>query len=345
MKKIRRVLWTLLIVALVGFGAALAWYFTLGPGDLMPWLIELGWVEDPTAPLMVTGLLEALDVTVSAELGGRLAVVYVEEGEAVQAGDLLVALDSTLWEAQLAEAEAGIAVARAALVQAEAGARVERIQEAEAVLAKAVAARDGAYQAWLDTQSIRADPQELDDQIDQARAQFEVADHLVKQAVASKDAVEIVRNNVDWAVSQFNSLLIIDVPLPGGSTYPIRLDSVSGNRLRSSVEHQWWYAWTLVNTAGAGRDGAQGVLNELLRIRQSPHELDAQVAMARSKYESALAMVAAAQANLDALRAGATEQQLEVVRARVEEAEAAKQLVEMQLAKSRIYSPLSGTVV
>lgn len=48
--KVRRVLvWTILVV-LVALIGALAWYLTLGPGDITPWLIQMGWIEDPKGP-------------------------------------------------------------------------------------------------------------------------------------------------------------------------------------------------------------------------------------------------------------------------------------------------------
>ncbi len=324
---------------------ATTWYFTRGPRDLEPLLIYLGLIENPNAPLTATGTLEAVEVTVSAEVGGRVARLHVSEGERVAAGALLLDLDDSLLRARLAEAEAGVKVAQAALARAEVGARPEQVQRAEAMLAQAIAARDGAYQALLDAQAVRQNPQELDDQIDQARTQVEVAQHLVMQAVAIKDAVELVRDNARVMLDWLGKGMVIPVPLPGGDVRYIYLGDVDTAYARTQLDYQWWYAWTLVNTAGAGRDGAQKVLDELLRVRQHPHEIDAQVAEAQGRYEAALAMVAAAQAQLDALRAGATEEQLQALRARVEEARAARALVETQLARTRVRAPIGGTVV
>ena len=332
--KVRRILgWSIGALTVVALAVA-AWYFTLGPGDVTPWLIEAGWEEDPDAPLTATGLLEGIEVTLSAELSGRVERVYVGEGDPIEAGDLLLALDSTLLESQLAETEAGIAVARAALAQAEAGVRSEQIEQAEALLLQAVAARDGAYQAYLDAQAMRSDPQELDDQIDRTRTQVAVASHQVMEAVAIKDAVELLRDNADWVLDQIEAGYVLSLPLPNGGIHDIRLKKMDASGLRTSLEYQWWYAWTLVNTAGAGRDGAQNALDELLRVRQSPRELDAAVAEARGRYESAVATVEMAQANLAALQGGATPEQLDAVRAQIGEAEAAKTLVQAQLAKT-----------
>jgi HlyD family secretion protein len=82
-----------------------------------------------------------------------------------------------------------------------------------------------------------------------------------------------------------------------------------------------------------------------LRIYEHPHELEAKVAQARERYQVAEAMVEVAQAKLDAIQAGPTQQQLELARGRVQEAEASKQLAETQLTKTRIYAPMGGTVV
>ncbi len=341
----RRILAWILCALLGVLTGASTWYLTLGPRDPELLLIYLGLVENPNAPLTATGSLEAVEVTIGAELGGRVAKVYVSEGERVAAGAPILDLDDSLLRARLAEAEAGVTFAQAALARAEAGARPEQVQRAEAMLAQAMAARDGAYQALLDAQAVRQDPQELDDQIDQARTQVEIAQHMTMQAVAVKDAVELVRDNAKVMLDWLGKGLIIPVPLPGGDVHYIHLGDVDTAYARTQLDYQWWYAWTLVNTAGAGRDGAQKVLDELLRVRQHPHEIDAQVAEAQGRYEAALAMVEAAQAQLDAMRAGATEEQLEALRARVQEAKAARALIETQLTKAHVQAPIEGTVV
>lgn len=65
--------------------------------------------------LSASGTIEAIEIKVSPELGGRVAEVLVAEGDVVEAGQVLVRLDTTLLEGQLAQAQAGLAAANAQL--------------------------------------------------------------------------------------------------------------------------------------------------------------------------------------------------------------------------------------
>ena len=52
--------------------------------------------------LTASGTIEAIEVTISPEIGGKVAEVAVDEGAAVKAGDMLFRLDDTLLQAQRA---------------------------------------------------------------------------------------------------------------------------------------------------------------------------------------------------------------------------------------------------
>ena len=61
--------------------------------------------------LTASGTIEAVEIKVSPELGGRVAEVMVAAGDNVEAGQVVVRLDTTLLEGQLAQAQAGLAAA------------------------------------------------------------------------------------------------------------------------------------------------------------------------------------------------------------------------------------------
>jgi multidrug efflux pump subunit AcrA (membrane-fusion protein) len=109
---------------------------------------RLALAEPETMGLTASGFVEAEEVAIAPELGGRVVALLVDEGEDVEAGQVLVRLDGTLLEAQIEATQATLDVAQARLAQAQAGARPEQIRQAEAALAQAQAARDGTYQAW-----------------------------------------------------------------------------------------------------------------------------------------------------------------------------------------------------
>ncbi|MDP2993806.1 MAG: efflux RND transporter periplasmic adaptor subunit, partial [Anaerolineales bacterium] len=64
--------------------------------------------------------IEAIEVTISPEIGGKVAEVSVDEGAPVKAGEVLFRLDDTLLEAQRAVAAASLNLTRAAASTADA---------------------------------------------------------------------------------------------------------------------------------------------------------------------------------------------------------------------------------
>jgi HlyD family secretion protein len=69
-----------------------------------------------TAPLTASGTIEAIEVTISPEIGGKVVQVSVDEGTKVTAGDVLFRLDDTLLQGQRAVAAATLDLAKAAAV-------------------------------------------------------------------------------------------------------------------------------------------------------------------------------------------------------------------------------------
>src|SRR5688572_16837825 len=94
---------------------------------------------EPSGVLRVSGHVEATDIQVSAEVGGRLEELRVQEGDRVAAGDLIArvgVVDTTL-RLQQVRAERRHAEAQLQLLQA--GSRDEDIRQADAQIAAAAA--------------------------------------------------------------------------------------------------------------------------------------------------------------------------------------------------------------
>lgn len=82
--------------------------------------------------LRVSGHVEATEVQVAAEVGGRLVELRVAEGDRVKRGDLLARLDTRDTELQIDRARADRAAADAQLRLLQAGSRAEDIRQAQA---------------------------------------------------------------------------------------------------------------------------------------------------------------------------------------------------------------------
>jgi HlyD family secretion protein len=91
----------------------------------------------PADRVRVSGQVEATEVRVAAQVGGRLLELAPAEGERVASGSVVARLDATDTELALARARAERDQADAQLRLLKAGARVEDIRQAEAQLATA----------------------------------------------------------------------------------------------------------------------------------------------------------------------------------------------------------------
>jgi HlyD family secretion protein len=339
--KRKRTVPVIIVAVVVIVVAAVGVYFVTNPAAWAETLVELELAEPAVGGLAASGFIEAEEVAIAPELGGRVIELLVDEGEDVEAGQVLVQMDGALLEAQIEAAEAALGMAQAGLAQARAGARPEQIRQAEAALAQAEAGRDGAYQAWQDAIAIRADPQELDAQIALARAQVVAAEAALAQATALKDAAEIA-HDAYWdgleAVDKAKEKLK-DIPKPLRPSLP---GLSLGFHL---IPNAYWKAWVGVNTAQVGLDGARAALSDLYAMRDNPQELNAQVNAAEAQYRAAEAAVQMAQAQLDAMRAGAAEEEIAAAEAQVEQAQAARGALMALRDKLTIVAPVGGQIL
>jgi HlyD family secretion protein len=86
----------------------------------------------PSNALTASGNVEATEVQVAAEVGGRIVELRVAEGDRVQAGAVIATLGTKDTELQIGRTRAERATAAAQLRLFEAGARAEDVRQAEA---------------------------------------------------------------------------------------------------------------------------------------------------------------------------------------------------------------------
>ena len=303
----------------------------------------------PAPGLLASGTIEAKEVSVTAEVGGRIVELNADEGDEVTAGDVLVRLDTAMLDAQLGQARAAVQVAEAALARVKAGVKPGEIRKAEAAVTQAQVAGDGACQAWRDAIRIRDNPQELDAQIDAARAQVAVAEAQLQQAYANKDAAELSEAGAARAVHTILDLmdqnLVLETPFGSFGIGPETNDLNAVNRQWNEAGNQVWRSWIAIRVAEASLEGAKRDLANLIAMRDNPLEMSAQVNQTEAACDAAEAAVKLAEAQLAALKAGASQEQVAVAEARVRQAESALAALETQREKMTLSAPSSGMVV
>ena len=124
---------------------------------------------------IVEGQVDGTTVRISGKLPGRLAEVYVREGDTVAAGDTLARIHSSIVEAQLAQAEAMRDVALAQNQKAEAGTRSQIVEAARDVLAQAEAAQTIAKKTYERMQNLYNDGVVTEQKRDEAKAAYDAA--------------------------------------------------------------------------------------------------------------------------------------------------------------------------
>jgi HlyD family secretion protein len=290
----------------------------LWPGMFMV-LATLVGCTTPATPVSDTitasGTIDAETVAITSQYGGRVQEVRVDEGDPVVRDTVLIGLDTALIDVQIQEAEAAVLAAEAELDGVKAGARAEEIHVAEAALAQAQAQRDGAQRAWENARTIKDNPQDLTDHIDQARTQVNVASQAVEQAEAQLHATQVQRDSYDNPSAEY----II-------------------------AQGQVEVAQAGLEQARAQYAGAQKTLANLLAVEDNPIEMEAEVHAAEAARHEADASIAAAQAELDLLRAGPTTADVSTAEANLRQVLAALEALQVQREKMTLLSPVAGLV-
>lgn len=260
------------------------------------------------------------EVSASFSSSGRVAEVWVEEGQVVEAGQPLAQLETDDLELQVAQAEAALAAAEVQLAQLTAPARPEEVAAQEANLA-AMEAQVNAAAANRDQVVASVDEGQI------AAAEAQLAATIAQQKSAF-DAHEMT-------IKCFTLDLPAGVTLPDGTVLP-----EGGERkicpALGAPEERARYA---LAAADASLASAQAQLDELLAGAD-----DDQLRAAQASVTTAVAQRDAAQAQLDLTLAGPTPEQMETVQASVADARVALAQARLRLEKATLTAPVAGAV-
>jgi len=300
--------------------------------------------------LTASGTIEAIEVTISPEIGGKVAEVALDEGQAVKAGDLLFRLDDSLLQAQravtaanleMAKAAATTAVASLATAQANFNLSVNAARLASAAMRTAdwSATYPAGYSLpggyFSQAEEISAAQAELDN----SNAACLVAQNTLVALLADTANAPFVEAEKRLINARAAALAAEDVASRSNSSNNTDLQisaQTASNSARIELENaQWAYdglrysnaAWNIItaraslSTAQERLDSAKDRLLALQTGEDSPQ-------------------VAAAQAVLHQAQAAADQAALVVT-----QAEASLRLIDIQIAKLTVTSPTDGTIL
>ncbi len=349
MKKILPILIIIIILAAAGGGGY--WYFSNNPDAWQQTITDFGIATTASdAKLSASGFIEADEVTISAEVPGRITELTVGQGDAVSAGQMVAQLDTRLLDAKTGQVEAQIALALTQLAQAETGAPKEQIAVAQAAVTVAQADADAAKQAIADAELLRDNPQQLNAQIDAAYSEIALIDLQIKQAELIQNAVmlreglarqmwEKTQNGFDWKVY-----------VPGVGVQKGHSEFGDGEKYNASA--QWnlattevWQVTANLNKAKDARQSAVSKLNTLLALKDKPLEANLQVSQAKAVHQTKLATIDVANAVVMQAKAGLPESRVAILRANLAQAQAQMDTLAVQREKFTLTTPSEGVVV
>jgi HlyD family secretion protein len=306
----KRIIAVIVIVLLAAIGTGV-WWFTRPPAAASEAITLLG-----------SGTIEADEtVAITTELGGRILELKVGEGDEVKAGQVLVELEKADLSAQQSQLEAALTTARANLELVSAPARAQEISAAQAQLSKAEVVRDGAELTWERARALADDPHALEARINQAQAAVDEAESELEMA-----KVDLKR---------------MEIQAEAASRNQVNHDAMVQSE---AAQNQLQAARVGVEMAQVALAGAKRQVKHLIHLRNLPLPLIAQANAAQAVYRQAEAAVLAAQANLNAAKAGAAPEDIALAKAQVREAETALAALEVQLAKQTLTAPRDGLI-
>jgi HlyD family secretion protein len=228
----------------------------------------------------------------------------------------LILLDATPRLLELSLTEAAAATAQADLAAVQAGPRVQEILAAQAALSLAEAQRDGALAAWENAQAAIENPQELDARLTIARTQLALAEQGIELAEAELARQELIR------------------------------DQTPENSIERSVADLKVVAYELALAAAQGdRQAAQRLVSWLQLIRSEPLQQIAQAHLAEGQYRLSDVQVRVAQARLDDVMEGPTDEEIAVAEAAVRQAQAEVVVLQTVIDQLTLKSPIDGVVL
>jgi len=298
--------------------------------------------SDSSTDISTSGFIEARDVAISLETGGRIAYIAADEGDSIEAGVTLVKLDDSLLKAQ--QQQAGV-----------------NVKLAQAQLATTIISRDGAEKAWENTLDVQRNPLELEAKIIASRGQLDIAALSLSQANDTVTQltypyaystftfdVPAALADIGDAQRQVNEAQTLLKAGPDSDQFQeglAQLKEAEENLVEARqrlargqgdnvFEEQFLPIrdfWTLkaaelqVEKAESSLANTRQALQNLLDIRNNPQEINAAVDQAHTAHQTAIAAVVTAERQ-------------------VEQAQASLDIIEVQLEKLTASSPISGTV-
>jgi len=304
--------------------------------------------------IQASGTVETVEVNVAPQASGRVAEVFVSEGDSIQAGDALFRMEDDLLDAQLAQAQANFELAQANLELVVAGTPPDQRQAATTAAELELTSARQALQTLHDTADLVQAQAELavaeadkalKDANDRLNSILSVADpedveRAEAQIIITKDALKKAKEDYDKVYKYYKLTHNQNV---GRAYQQIKLANAQDaydqavTRLNNIIgqSNRWEVSVAKANVTVAEEALAEAQ-RQLEKVQNGPDPDTLELAEQR---------LAAAEARLTAAQAGPSEEQLAVARQQVQVSQAAVDVLQAQLEKLVVHSAVPGVVL
>ncbi|HCB01291.1 MAG TPA: hypothetical protein DEP19_02815 [Anaerolineae bacterium] len=293
--------------------------------------------QNESDSITASGSIEATIVNISPEIAGKVVDVNVSEGDLITKDSALLSLDPNLLTAQYAVAQSQLDSANATL----ASAQLKYDQTLESALATQSAQRAKDWQTSAPTEFDQANWYiDQTNQITAAQTELENAKTGIDEAItALNDAINNLNNaeyvNAEQRLAEARAAFLIAKDV-----------KTQANRASQSG-----------GLADAANDYYEDVLDELESAQEEYDDLldtDAaedieyargQVLVAQQRYDAAYARLLTLQTGDQSPAVISAAQTLNQAKINVEQAEASLSLIEAQMSKLNIVTPIDGVIL
>jgi len=314
--------------------------------------LPFGGVQDER--IQASGVVEAVNVVAAPELSGRVAEVYVEEGDHVRSGDPLFIMDDELLQAEREQILAELESARANLVAAEAGLELARatlkaaevnVQAAESTAeVEKLPAEQALAELYENVEVARGESLKIVSEASRAvrDAQYQFDNFSIpvnQQDMAAMEALSVMKTRLDEAREAFEPYKYRSSSNPTRQDLKEDLDDAQSD-FDSAVRRLEYE--TNLEKAGANLDKA---VNDLAKLQEGPDPDD--VVLLEARITAAETAVKQAEASAEQARVGVSRAQaeLEQARAALVQANAALNQVDGQIDRLEVRSAVDGVVL
>ena len=305
---------------------------------------------EETDGLSASGTIETVSVKVSPELGGTVMDVFAAEGDLVEKGDLLIAQNNEIWQAQRNIALAGLDAANAAVVTAQASldaAKTQRDLVLDSVQKEASQFRTADWST------------DAPDDFDQPRWYFDQSEQLAsaQQAVDTAKAVLVdaqddLQRLLDRSAGA--DFLAVEKALNDARPNYLIAEQLLERAKDGNDDALVDAAQILFDENQIDLEDAQEEYGDFLDTDDAADILEARadVTVAKEYYELALDHLQALEIGEESLRLVAAQRAvyqaqavLDQAKTAIPQAEANLALLDAQIAKLKTYASVSGTVL